>query len=97
VEAKILSAFLAVVSNLGLKVEITELDVDDRMLRREVSARDRAIADLTRRFHDVILGEKATRMVPTRICPIDAVGSTGRALQPSATIVCRAAAARCEP
>lgn len=55
--------FLADLAALGLELQLTELDVQDRTLPAETAARDRAVADLCRRVLDVALNERAVRMV----------------------------------
>lgn len=64
-DARAFAAFLARIAALGLAIEITELDVDDRALAADAAVRDRAIADLVRRFLDVCLAERATRVLLT--------------------------------
>lgn len=60
-----LRAFLKDVAGLGLAIEITELDIDDRAFPADIAARDRAVADLGRRFLDVVLDEAALLNVLT--------------------------------
>jgi endo-1,4-beta-xylanase len=55
--------FLGEVAQLGLTIEITELDVNDRALPAAPGPRDAAVADLTRRFLDASLAEPALRSV----------------------------------
>jgi endo-1,4-beta-xylanase len=55
-----LHAFLAHVKSLGLKILVTEHDVDDHGGPAEVATRDRAVADASRRFLDVVLDSNAT-------------------------------------
>jgi len=50
-----LQAFLAHVKSLGLRILVTEHDVDDSGGPSDVTARDRAVADASRRFLDVVL------------------------------------------
>lgn len=57
--------FLGEVAALGLTIEITELDVNDRALPAAAGPRDEAVADLTRRFLDATLAEPAVRSVTT--------------------------------
>jgi endo-1,4-beta-xylanase len=59
------AGFLREIAGLGLKIEITELDVDDHALPADISARDRLVAELTGRFLDVCLAERATTSVVT--------------------------------
>jgi endo-1,4-beta-xylanase len=60
-----LRTFLAHVKALGLKVLVTEHDVDDHDGPSDVAARDRAVADASRRFLDVVLDCDATVAVLT--------------------------------
>jgi endo-1,4-beta-xylanase len=55
VDQKKLAAFLVQVKALGLKVLVTEHDVDDSGGPSDIAARDRAVADASRRFLDVVL------------------------------------------
>lgn len=64
-DAEALRQFLARIAGMGLAIEITELDVDDRAFPPETEARDRAVADLARRYLDVVLDEKAVLNVLT--------------------------------
>lgn len=57
--------FLADVAELGLAIEITELDVNDARLPADTAARDAAVADLTRRFLEATLAERAVTTVVT--------------------------------
>ena len=77
--------FLGEVRARGLAILITELDVDDTGGPSDIAARDRAVADETRRFLDVVLDNPATVAVLTwnlsdRYCdppdeaPLKAVG-----------------------
>jgi endo-1,4-beta-xylanase len=56
---KIYRQFLQEIASRGLKIVITELDVDDRGSPADVPARDRAIADVYARFLAVALDEPA--------------------------------------
>jgi endo-1,4-beta-xylanase len=58
-DEKAFRQFLREIAGMGLAIEITELDIDDRAFPAEVAARDRAVADLTRRFLDTVLEESA--------------------------------------
>lgn len=60
-----LRAFLEEVRARGLSVLVTELDVDDSGGPSDFAARDRAVADETRRFLDVMLDSPATTSVLT--------------------------------
>jgi endo-1,4-beta-xylanase len=57
--------FLADVADRGLRILITELDVLDDGLPDEVRARDRAVADVLRRYLDTALAEPAVAAVLT--------------------------------
>ncbi|KQP25210.1 1,4-beta-xylanase [Methylobacterium sp. Leaf102] len=60
-----LRRFLRDVAGLGLAIEVTEFDVNDRDFPADLPARDRAVSDLARRFLDVVLDEPATLNVLT--------------------------------
>ncbi|MCJ2082098.1 endo-1,4-beta-xylanase [Methylobacterium sp. J-090] len=60
-----LRRFLRDVAGLGLAIEITELDVNDKDFAADLPTRDRAVSDLARRFLDVVLDEPATLSVLT--------------------------------
>ena len=60
-----LRTFLAHVKALGLKVLVTEHDVDDHDGPSDIATRDRAVADASRRFLDVMLDSDATVAVLT--------------------------------
>jgi endo-1,4-beta-xylanase len=55
-----LRAFLLHVKSLGLKILVTEHDVDDHGGPPDIAMRDRAVADASRRFLDVVLDNDAT-------------------------------------
>ena len=55
--------FLGEVASLGLTIEITEFDVNDRALPAATGPRDEAVAQLTRRFLQATLAEPAVRSV----------------------------------
>jgi endo-1,4-beta-xylanase len=57
--------FLHELAGFGLKLYVTELDVCDRTLAADIGARDRAVADLTRRYLDLVLDEAAVCTVMT--------------------------------
>jgi endo-1,4-beta-xylanase len=65
VNQKKLAAFLQSVRSMGLKVLITEHDVDDSGGPSDIALRDRAVADASRRFLDVMLDNPATTAVLT--------------------------------
>jgi endo-1,4-beta-xylanase len=62
---EVLRRFLEDVAALGLAIEVTELDVNDRDFPADLTVRDRAVSDLARRFLDVVLDEPATLNVLT--------------------------------
>jgi len=64
-DARRLRRFLAEIAAMGLAIEITELDVDDRAFPADIEARDKAVADYARRFLDVVLDEPAVLNVLT--------------------------------
>ena len=57
--------FLRDVAQMGLEIQITELDVSDELAPAGIPERDRLIADEYRHFLDVALDEPAVRMVMT--------------------------------
>lgn len=65
VDQQKLRRFLEEVRGRGLDVLVTELDVDDTGGPSDAAARDRAVADETRRFLDVVLDFPNTRAVLT--------------------------------
>ncbi len=65
VDQKKLRAFLDDVKSLGLRVLVTEHDVDDEGGPSDIVVRDRAVADASRRFLDVVLANSATIAVLT--------------------------------
>ena len=60
-----LKSFLSQVSDLGLKIIVTELDVTEKGPETAVADRDRAIANEISRYLDVVLQEKAVIAVVT--------------------------------
>lgn len=60
-----LRRFLGEVASMGYAIEITEFDVDDRAFPADVALRDAKVADLARRFLDVVLDEPAVLNVTT--------------------------------
>lgn len=60
-----LRAFLDAIKSLGLKLLVTELDVDDHGGPEDVTLRDRKVADMTRGFLDVVLDCNTTMAVLT--------------------------------
>jgi endo-1,4-beta-xylanase len=65
VDQKKLRAFLDDVKALGLKILVTEHDVDDSGGPSDITTRDRAVADASRRFLDAVLDNAATIAVLT--------------------------------
>jgi endo-1,4-beta-xylanase len=65
VDQKKLRAFLDEVKAMGLKILVTEHDVDDSGGPSDIAARDRAAADASRRFLDVMLDNEETIAVLT--------------------------------
>lgn len=65
VNAKKLEAFLSEVRATGLRILVTEHDVDDSGGPIDFRSRDRAVADASRRFQDVVLDNPATLAVLT--------------------------------
>jgi endo-1,4-beta-xylanase len=60
-----LSRFLDDVASLGLRILVTEHDVDDTGGPWRADERDRAVADASRKFLDVVLDSRATSAVLT--------------------------------
>jgi endo-1,4-beta-xylanase len=60
-----LRAFLDAVKALGLRILVTEHDVNDSGGPSRIDERDRAVADASRRFLDVVLDNSATTAVLT--------------------------------
>ena len=60
-----LPKFIAEVRDLGLEVFVTELDVDDSHLMVEGDARDEAIADVYKRYLDLVLATASVSVVIT--------------------------------
>jgi endo-1,4-beta-xylanase len=54
-----LAAFLAQVKSMGLRILVTEHDVDDSGGPSDIALRDRAVADASRRFLDVMIDADA--------------------------------------
>ncbi|MDR3528032.1 MAG: endo-1,4-beta-xylanase [Rhizomicrobium sp.] len=63
VDQKKLRLFLDAVKAMGLKILVTELDVDDSTAPLDIATRDRAVADATARFLDVVLDNSACEAV----------------------------------
>jgi endo-1,4-beta-xylanase len=62
---KAIRSFLAEVAAMKYRIKITELDIRDTPLPSDVKTRDRAVADLGRRYLDVVLDERAVTGVVT--------------------------------
>jgi endo-1,4-beta-xylanase len=60
VDQKKLSVFLEAVRQMGLNILVTEHDVDDSGGPSDIAVRDRAVAEASRRFLDVMLDSPAT-------------------------------------
>jgi len=65
IDQKKLSAFLGAVQAMGLRILVTEHDVDDTGGPSDIASRDRAVADATHRLLDVVLDNTATVAVLT--------------------------------
>ncbi|MGL5115388.1 MAG: endo-1,4-beta-xylanase, partial [Beijerinckiaceae bacterium] len=59
------AAFLKRVSDMGYAIQVTEFDVGDHGLVADVPERDRRVAEVTRRFLDVVLANPKTESVLT--------------------------------
>ena len=60
-----LGRFCDEVADLGLSIQVTELDARDTSVPGGIEARDRVVADAYARFLDVVLACKATKMILT--------------------------------
>jgi endo-1,4-beta-xylanase len=65
VDQKKLASFLESIRAMGLRILVTEHDVDDSGGTLDVASRDRAVADMSRRFLDVVVDHPATIAVLT--------------------------------
>lgn len=65
IDQKKLETFLSEVKALGLRILVTEHDVDDTGGPSDIVTRDRAVADASRSFLDVVLANNATIAVLT--------------------------------
>jgi len=65
VDQRKLRDFLGHVQTMGLRILVTEHDVDDSGGSPDIAARDQAVADASRRFLDVALDNRATIAVLT--------------------------------
>lgn len=64
-DSAILTQTLDWAAGLGLRVFITELDVDDHRLPRNIKQRDKAVADIYRTYLDAALAHPAVALVAT--------------------------------
>lgn len=64
-DAERLRRFLRELAGMGLALEVTEFDVDDRGFPADIARRDRGVSDLARAFLDVVLDEPAVLNVLT--------------------------------
>jgi endo-1,4-beta-xylanase len=60
-----LRQFLAEVADMGLQIQITELDSTDEFAPASISERDRCVADQYRRFLETALDEPAVQILVT--------------------------------
>jgi endo-1,4-beta-xylanase len=60
-----LASFLSEIQAMGLKIIVTEHDVDDSHGPDDIAARDHAVADASRRFLEIVLDNKAVTGVLT--------------------------------
>ena len=65
IDARALSRFLDEVKAMGLRILVTELDVDDGRGPLDIAVRDRSVADAAARFLDVVLANEAVDQVLT--------------------------------
>ncbi len=65
IDQKKLRDFLAKVQQMGLKILVTEHDVDDSGGPSDIAARDQAVAESSKRFLEVVLDNSATEAVLT--------------------------------
>ena len=65
VDQRKLRDFLEAVASMNLRILVTEHDVDDSGGPSDIGERDRAVADASRRFLDVILANRATTAILT--------------------------------
>jgi endo-1,4-beta-xylanase len=64
-DPSVFAGFLREVAGLGLKILITELDIDDRSLTQTISERDRLVANMATAFLTTALQERAVEGVIT--------------------------------
>lgn len=64
-DAAIFRAFLSDVAALGVRISLTELDVDDQRLAADFTERDRQVAEHARLFLDTALDEPAVKTLLT--------------------------------
>ncbi|WP_236960824.1 endo-1,4-beta-xylanase [Methylobacterium durans] len=65
IDERQLRRFLRELGQMGLGIEITELDFDDRAFPADIATRDRMVADYARRYLDVVLDEPAVLNILT--------------------------------
>jgi endo-1,4-beta-xylanase len=63
INPKQLRQFLKNIADLGLKIAVTELDVTDEKLPKDISQRDRIVYDAYREYLDIVLAEPAVDTV----------------------------------
>jgi endo-1,4-beta-xylanase len=64
-DPSVFASFLREVAGLGLKILITELDIDDRSLTQTIGERDRLVANMATAFLTTALSERAVEGVLT--------------------------------
>jgi endo-1,4-beta-xylanase len=64
-DPSVFASFLREVAGLGLKILITELDIDDRSLTQTINERDRLVANMATAFLTAALSERAVEGVLT--------------------------------
>lgn len=65
INQKKLASFLGEIKGMGLRIQVTELDVRDYKIGRSLESRNTIAADETRRFLDVVLDQGVTDYVIT--------------------------------
>lgn len=63
--APIFRKFLSDVAAMGMRISLTEFDVDDQRLPADIATRDQQVADHARRFLDTALDEPAVKRLLT--------------------------------
>lgn len=64
-DATVLRRFLANVAAMGMRIIISELDVSDKTLPADPGARDKRVAEVTKRYLETVLDERAVIAVLT--------------------------------